>query len=158
MVRWLGFSAVLVVRALALAGLVCSSPAAAEPPVTPAEAPAWTTLRLLTTSPASGTAVVQDASGELTVVHRGERLADHAPLILGVLDDRIELEERIDSQDKAGRKRTRYWMFRAESSDRPSRVTEISRQAPAPPRRFGPQPIVPARAPPPADSPEGARP
>ena len=158
MVRRLGFSTVLVVSALFLGALCWSAPAATEPPATTAEAPAWTTLRLLTTSPASETAVVQDASGELAVVHRGDRLGEDAPLVLRVLADRIELEERNDSQDKARSRRTRYWMFRAESADRPSRVTEVSRQAPAPPRRFAPQPIEPPRPPPRSDRPEGVRP
>ncbi len=117
----------------------------------------WKDLRLVATSPASGTAVVESPEGQLTVVRVGESLVPGGPSVHHVRADRLELEDSVDGDDGKAARRVRYWMFRAKEPNLPSRVTLLSQSPPPPPLRQEPRTSPPARGPPKDTPPGGVR-
>ena len=114
----------------------------------------WKDLRLVATSPASGTAVVEAPGGKLTLVRVGESLVKGGPKVHHVRADRLELEDSVDGDDGKAARRVRYWMFRAKEPNLPSRVVPLSRTPPPPPLRQEPKMMPPVRGPP-QDAPPG---
>jgi hypothetical protein len=117
----------------------------------------WKDLRLVATSPASGTAVVESPEGRLAVVRTGESLVPGGPRVHRVRTDRLVLEDSLDGEDGKAARRVRYWMFRAKEPDLPSRVVLLSRIPPPPPLRQEPRMVPPARGPPEGAPPGGVR-